>query len=65
MTTLVQRWTFTSDSMGYMLFKDGKPMGGAGVLHRPHGRHSKANAKMFREDAERECAKRNGKATGG
>lgn len=61
-------WTFTSDSCGYMLYHDGKPMGGAGTLGTAshtrdgrvrHGKHRRADAKMYRETAQRECDRRN------
>lgn len=61
-------WTFESNAQGYMLFQNGEPVGGAGTLgtathasngKRRHWRHVRANAKMFREEAERECVRRN------
>jgi hypothetical protein len=59
-------WTFTSDSTGYMLFLNGKPMGGAGTLktqtYNPRRRawqHIRADAKMYREQAARICLERN------
>jgi len=63
-------WTFTSDSCGYVLLKDGAPQGGVGTLgtasHTGDGRvrawqHRRADAKMYREAAKRECDKRNSK----
>lgn len=61
-------WTFKSDSLGYMLFKDGEPQGGARSLgsysHTSDGRvrhwkHRRADAKMHAETAQRECDRRN------
>ncbi len=53
-------WTFTADCKGYMLYRDGVPQGGAGVLERPrHWRHQRANRVMFAEQARRECQQRN------
>lgn len=61
-------WTFTSDSRGYMLFKDGVPQGGAGTLstrthtrdgQRRHWRHIRADITMFRDTAARLCARHN------
>lgn len=61
-------WTYTSNSCGYMLYKDGKPMGGAGTNSTPthtkdgrirHWQHRRADAKMFAEIGQRECDKRN------
>lgn len=62
-------WTFTSDSKGYMLFKDGVAQGGASTLPdnayqrtRRHWRHVRANIVMHRETAARICAQRNREA---
>jgi len=65
LTTLsTPRWTFTSDSCGYTLFKDGVPQGGGRTLNtathtsdgrRRHRQHRKADIKMFRETAQRLC----------
>ena len=63
-------WTFTSDSLGYMLFLDGEPQGGARsigtVSHTSDGRvrhwkHRKADAKMHYDTAKRICDERNKK----
>ncbi len=57
--------TYTSDSRGYMLFKDGQPIGGAGTIARAwekkkrHWRHVRADVKMFSEAGKREAAKLN------
>ena len=54
------RWTFTSNDIGYMLHRDGKPHHGARVLNRPRwGAHRKANRLLFREQAALECARLN------
>lgn len=61
-------WTYTADSLGYMLYKDGKPVRGArsmGSYSRTrdgrvrHWKHQIADAKMHKETAERECARLN------
>lgn len=61
-------WTFTSNSQGYMLFKDGVAQGGVGTLgtatHTADGRrrawqHRAADSKAFREEAQRICDERN------
>ena len=63
-----ERWTFTSDSCGYMLYLDGKPQGGARTLgtatHTSDGRrrawqHIRADIKMFHDEAQNICAQRN------
>ncbi len=63
-----KRWTFTSDSCGYMLYFDGKPQGGARTLGTAthtsdgrlrHWRHRRADAKANAETARRECEQRN------
>ena len=65
------KWTFTSDSCGYVLFKDGVPQDGARTLgtrthtsdgRRRHWKHVQADIKMYRETAQRLCAERNAKA---
>ena len=61
-------WTYTSNSCGYMLYKDGKPVRGAGTdstsTHTRdgrirHWRHRQADVKMFAETGRRECEKLN------
>ncbi len=61
-------WTFTSNSLGYLLYKDGKPQGGACTLgpathtadgRRRHWRHVRADRLMFQEEAKRICDQRN------
>lgn len=61
-------WTFTSDSCGYMLYRNGIPQGGARSLgtasHTSDGRvrhwkHRRADVKMHAETAQRECDRRN------
>lgn len=56
------KWTFTSDSCGYMLFKDGVSQGGAATLgtatHTSDGRRRssavrRADSKMFAKTAQR------------
>lgn len=63
-----ERWTFTSNSCGYMLYLDGKPQGGVRTLgtatntsdgRRRSRQNRKADMAMFREDAQRECDRRN------
>ena len=63
-----ERWTFTSDSCGYMLYLDGKPHGGARSMgtatHTEDGRRRswqarQADARDNYETAKRECARRN------
>lgn len=63
-----ERWTFTSDSCGYILYLDGKPQGGAGTLgtatHTEDGRrrawqHVRADLKMFHDEAQSICNRRN------
>lgn len=62
------KWTYISDSCGYTLFKDGIMQGGARTLgtatHTSDGRRRswqarKADMKMHREQAARQCAIRN------
>lgn len=50
--------TFTSDAYGYMLFYKGKPIGGAGTLHRhtKHWQHLRKDVQMFADNARREIA---------
>lgn len=57
-------WTFTSDSCGYMLFRDGVCKGGARTMgtathtsdgKRRHWKHVKADRKQHRETAKRIC----------
>jgi hypothetical protein len=64
----MSKWTFTSDSCGYMLYRDGVPQGGARTLgtatHTSDGRvrhwkHRRADIKMHHETAERICRERN------
>ena len=52
------KWTFTSDSCGYMLFKDGLPQGGARTMgtrthtedgRRRHWKHIKADTRENRD----------------
>ncbi len=66
-------WTFTSDSKGYMLFKDGVPQGGAGTMgsetHLANGKrrpwqHRRADVKMFHDTAKRQCDAKNSEAAG-
>jgi hypothetical protein len=66
--TATERWTYESDSCGYMLYFDGKPQGGARTLgtatHTSDGRvrhwkHRLADLKMHAETASRECERRN------
>lgn len=61
-------WTYTSDSLGYMLFLDGKPQGGARSMgtytttydgRRRSWQARRADAKMHAETAARICAERN------
>lgn len=61
-------WTFTSNSTGYMLYKDGVPMGGARTLGTAthttdgrirHWRNKRADIKMFADQGRTECARRN------
>ena len=61
-------WTFTSDSCGYMLYKDGVAQGGAGTRgsathtsdgRRRHPKHRIADTKMYRATAQRLCDERN------
>ena len=61
-------WTFTSDSCGYMLFKDGVPQGGVGTMgtathtadgRRRHWKHIKADRKENFEQAKRICDENN------
>lgn len=60
----VPGWTYTSDSCGYTLFKDGVMQGGGRTLGTAthtadgrirHWRHRRADSKMFRETAQRLC----------
>ena len=64
----MSRWTYTSNSCGYMLYLDGKPQGGAGTLgsrthtsdgRRRHWTHIKADIKMHADTARRMCEERN------
>jgi hypothetical protein len=66
------RWTFTSDSCGYMLFLDGKPQGGAGTRGTAshtidgrvrHWKHRRADAAEYHDTAARICRERNAKGT--
>ena len=68
------KWTFTSDSCGYMLFKDGVAQRGGRTLgtatHTADGirRHYKnriADIKMYRESAQRQCDIENAKQSKG
>ncbi|MFK4706012.1 hypothetical protein ABIC83_002851 [Roseateles asaccharophilus] len=61
-------WTFTSNSCGYMLFKNGEPQGGAGTLgtathtrdgRARHWKHRRADSGMFKAAGQRECDRRN------
>ena len=61
-------WTYTSDSCGYMLYKDGEPCGGARTLgtatHTSDGRRRnhraiKADIEMHAATAKRICDQRN------
>lgn len=63
-------WTYTADSLGYMLFCDGLPQGGARSLgtvsHTSDGRvrhwkHRQADTKAHAETARRICNERNQK----
>lgn len=63
----MKRWTFTSDSCGYMLYCDGKPQGGARTMgtatHTSDGQRRswqarRADVKLYAETAARECARR-------
>ena len=63
-------WTFTSDSCGYMLYKSGTAQHGARTLgtptHTSDGRRRswqarKADIKMYRESAQRQCNVNNAK----
>ena len=63
-------WTYTSDSCGYMLYRDSVPQGGARTLgtathtadgRRRHWRHRTADSKMFAESAKRQCDVNNAK----
>ena len=65
-----ERWTFASDSCGYTLFLDGERMDGVGTMgtgtHTAdgrirHWRHRAADLKMYYEQAQRECERRNEK----
>lgn len=53
-------WTYTNNSRGYTVYKNGIAQGGAGTLdnqyraQRRSGFHNAANAKLFQESAERE-----------
>lgn len=58
------KWTYTSDSCGYTLFKDGVSQGGARTMgtatHTADGKRRsqqaiKADRKMFAESARRQC----------
>jgi hypothetical protein len=59
------KWTYTSDSCGYMLFKDGVAQSGARTLgtathtsdgRRRHHKHRAADAAIYRATAHRLCA---------
>ena len=61
-------WTFTSSATGYMLFRDGKPQGGAGTLgtasrtadgRRKHWRNVQKDRVMHAETARRMCERNN------
>jgi hypothetical protein len=61
-------WTYTSNSCGYMLYKDGVSQGGVGTLgtktHTSDGRRRhhtaiRADVKMYAESAQRQCDQRN------
>jgi hypothetical protein len=62
---IAAHWTYTSNSTGYMLFKDGVPQGGAGTIDNDHAKrkrnwqHIRADVRIFAEAAKRECDKRN------
>lgn len=64
-------WTFTSNSCGYMLYKNGEPQGGVGTMgtatHTSDGRRRswqarKADVNMYAETAQRLCKKNNQKS---
>lgn len=54
-------WTFKSSATGYMLYKNGIAQQGAGTTaggyskRRRPWQHVRADAKMFRESAARQC----------
>ena len=57
----VPRYTYSSNSCGYTVFKDGAAVGGATTLgtathtcdgHVRHWRHRRADFKMFRDDGQ-------------
>lgn len=67
-TTTEKPWTFTSDSCGYMLYRNGVPQRGARTQgtasHTSDGRvrhwkHRKADAAMYAEQARRQCEELN------
>ncbi len=64
------KWTYTSDSCGYMLYKDGVAQGGAATLgtatHTSDGRRRspsvrRKDTEMHRATAQRLCAEHNQK----
>lgn len=66
----VPRWTFTSDSCGYLLYMDGVLQGGASTLgtrthtsdgRRRHWTNVEMDRRMHRETAQRICDRENAK----
>lgn len=60
----MKRHTFTYNSTGYMIYRDGKPIGGVGTRgtashtsdgRKRHWKHRRADLLMYRDQAQREC----------